>query len=176
MTALTALTGRAGTLATAVALLLLTAMAAPAAAHTELKEASPASGATVPAPKQVVLTYADSVILPQVVVTDGSGHRHESGSAHAVDNKVTQPVNGTLEPGTYTVGWRVVSTDGHPVTGTYRFTVAGGAQPGPAAPAASPAPATKSQSTGWWWIGLIALTVAALAGGAALLRRRTSTR
>ncbi|MBW8483046.1 copper resistance protein CopC [Actinomadura sp. PM05-2] len=150
--------------------------AAPASAHTTLKSADPAAGAAVAPPAKITLTYADPVMLPQVVLLDAGGTRLSSaGAAHAVDNVVTVPITGTLPNGAYKVGWRVVATDGHPVTGTYPFTVTGST--GTAAPAAAaPSPAARadsgSGSAGWLWIGLGAAAVAAVAGGAAALRRR----
>ncbi|WP_067800907.1 copper resistance CopC family protein [Actinomadura formosensis] len=162
------------TMGTALAL-----TAAPASAHTTLTSASPAKDATVKAPSEIVLTYADPVRLPRVVVTDASGAQRQAGAARAVDNKVTQPIHGTLPNGEYTVGWRVVASDGHPVEGTYTFTVSGSraaAQPAPSAP--SPTTTTSTQdsgdSSGWLWIGLLALAIAAATGTTTWLRRSRS--
>lgn len=163
------------------------AVAAPAEAHTSLTGATPAKGSTVARPPaRIVLGYADPVRFPGVVVLDAHGGHHESGKARAAGNKVTEQVAGALAPGVYTVGWRVVSEDGHPVTGEYRFTVAAGASPSaslpvsaaPAAPASSgpagqPAgPARHSSGRGWLWVGGAAAVVAAAVGGVSLLRRR----
>jgi copper resistance protein C len=164
--------------------LLLCVVAPPASAHTELRSASPAKGSTVSSPAEIVLTFNDPVRLPQVVVTDAAGDRQVQGAARAVDNKVTQTVSGPLGPGTYTVGWRVVASDGHPLSGTYRFTVEGTAQSGapvqPSVPAPAASPAAGSGDggggAGWLWVGLAALLIAALAGGGALLRRRSAGR
>ena len=133
-------------------------------------------------PAQIRLTFADPVRFTGVVVEDAAGSHHESGKSQAVDNHVTQAVAGALTPGVYTVGWRVVAPDGHPVTGEYKFTVKGGA-PGAssAAPTTQPTPGTQpadeldkhsSSSAGWWWIGLVVLVVALAGGGLALARRR----
>ena len=51
---------------------------------------------------------------------------------------VTQPLAGGLPAGAYTVEWRVTSADGHPLSGTFGFTVAQGAATQPAAGAAGP--------------------------------------
>jgi methionine-rich copper-binding protein CopC len=148
----------------------------PASAHTSLTGANPAANATVAPPTQIVLTYADPVQLPQVVLTDAGGRRHEAGKAQAVDNKVTEAVKGTLPNGVYTVGWRVVSPDGHPISGTYTFTVTGstgaaGAAPGATAPAAKAAGNGSGGSSGWLWIGLAAAVVVVAGGGLAWYRR-----
>jgi methionine-rich copper-binding protein CopC len=162
-------------------LLALAVTAGPASAHTSLKAASPAIGSTVSPPSRIVLTFVDPVGFPQVVLSDAAGGRHESGKAQAVDNTVTEQVSGPLSSGIYTVGWRVVATDGHPVSGQYRFIVAGGTSAVPGAgPVAGPdgsassrtaTPGTGSSGTGWWWAGLGALLLAGLAAGIVFARR-----
>lgn len=168
--------------AAAAALLGVLATAAPAEAHTTLTSSDPAKGASVAAPAQIRLTYADPVRFPGVVLLDAKGGHHEAGKASAVDNHVTQQVGGTLPPGVYTVGWRVVAEDGHPVTGEYKFTVKGGGSPSAAsagAPSSAPAspaaePAQHTSSAGWWWIGLVVVVLAVIGGALALLRRRSA--
>lgn len=158
--------------------------AAPASAHTALKSSTPAKGSTVEAPSEIVLTYTEAVILPKVALTDASGKVQGAGAPRAVDNKVVLPVTAPLPAGVYTVGWRVVSADGHPVAGSFRFTVKASAStpgspaPTSAAPSAPPPTATAAPddsggSSGWLWIGLIAVAIAAAAGAVALLRRKT---
>ncbi|QXJ23263.1 copper resistance protein CopC [Actinomadura graeca] len=169
----------ARTAAAGAAVALVALGAAPASAHTTLKSADPASNSTVAPPSKIVLTYADPVMVPQVVLTDASGGRHEAGKAQAVDNTVTETVSGTLPNGVYTVGWRVVATDGHPVKGSFTFTVKGStspqAQTSAPAPGPSTAPAAAGEdsggSSGWLWIGLGALVVALIGGGVAWSRR-----
>ncbi|MFC5747304.1 copper resistance CopC family protein [Actinomadura rugatobispora] len=182
-------TGLAGALAAAT----LTLGAAPASAHTALKSSDPKSGAEIAPPGEITLTYTETIRLPRVVLTGPGGSRHENGPAKAVGDTVTQPVNGTLPNGTYTVGWRVVSADGHPVTGTLKFTVKGstaaegqgqgqapaGNAGAPATPAASsPSPSNAAgqeesggSSSGWVWIGVGGLLVVLVVGGVAWARR-----
>jgi methionine-rich copper-binding protein CopC len=163
----------AATTLLAVGLLGLTA--APVQAHTTLQNAVPGIGSTVAPPSQVVLTYADPVRLPRVIVTDAGGGHHESGKAFAVDNQVTEKVGGTLPNGTYTVGWRVVAVDGHPVEGTYRFTVTGSNAP-PLPPAKGGGSVSSGGSkTGRWWIWLVVMLGAAVVTGVVLLRRSLRT-
>ncbi|MBE1532721.1 copper resistance CopC family protein [Actinomadura algeriensis] len=161
--------------------------AAPASAHTALTGSNPEADATVAPPSEIVLEFADPVTLPQVVVTDESDARHELGKPVAVDNDVTQALKAPLPNGAYTVGWRAVSPDGHPISGTFEFTVEGAAPSAPSSPAdpsaAAPAPApstasspaSSSESEGtsasWLWVGLGALVVALAVGGVAWLRR-----
>ncbi|WP_395952328.1 copper resistance protein CopC [Actinomadura sp. 3N508] len=175
---------------------VLAVSAAPASAHTALTASNPKKGSSVAAPSEIVLTYTENIRLPRVLLTDASGKQYQAGTAKAVDNKVTQPVSGALPNGKYTVGWRVVSVDGHPVSGTYKFTVEGSAtgtggssgstaSPGaassdPFVPAASPSNAASSESSGggssgWLWIGLIALVIAGAAGAVAWFRRSSTS-
>ncbi|MFI0482778.1 copper resistance protein CopC [Actinomadura sp. 9N215] len=173
---------------------VLAVSAPPASAHTALTGADPKKDSSIASPSQIVLTYSETIRLPRVLLTDASGKQHQAGTARAVDNKVTQPVSGALPNGKYTVGWRVVSADGHPVSGSYKFTVEGSSgtagSPGPAgspspegsqpaAPAASPSNVASSEdsdggSSGWLWIGLIALVVAGAAGAVAWFRRSSA--
>jgi methionine-rich copper-binding protein CopC len=150
--------------------------ATPASAHTALQSASPADGTTVKPPTQVVLTYADPVQFTQVVVTDTAGRQYQSGKPVNVDNTVTENLSATPPNGRYTVAWRVVAPDGHPVEGTYKFTVTGSGATAPAAaPAATGRPAGSSSGTSLWWIVLIVLLIAAAAVGGVLLLRKSAT-
>jgi len=156
---------RLGVLVAALAV-LLGLSAGPALAHTTLQSASPAIGATVAPPGKVVLTYADPVHFPELVITDAGGHKRGSGKPQAVDNTVTEQVAGTLGPGVYTVGWRVVAPDGHPVSGQYKFIVQGGNT-------TSAGLTTDKGGSGfaWWWILLGALLVGGIVAGVVVLRR-----
>lgn len=150
---------------------------APAQAHTTLQNADPGIDSTVSPPSKIVLTYADPVRLPQVILTTASGARVVLGRPFAVDNVVTTQLRSELPNGSYTVGWRVVAVDGHPVEGTYRFTVVGSSTTAAPAtvPAGKPQSAARSSSTTIWWIGLGGLLVVAVAAGVVLLRRSLST-
>ncbi|GAA2429325.1 copper resistance protein CopC [Actinomadura vinacea] len=176
-------TGLAGALAAAT----LTLGAVPAAAHTALKSTDPKAKAEVAPPREITLTYTEKVRLPRIVLTGPGDARIESAPATVSGDKVTQPVNGTLANGTYTVGWRVVSADGHPISGTFKFTVKGSTASGqgqaPAAnasgaPASTPSASNaagqeeaESSSSGWVWIGAAGLVVVLLIGGVAWARR-----
>ncbi|TDC58218.1 copper resistance protein CopC [Actinomadura sp. KC345] len=162
--------------------------ATPAAAHDTLTGSSPKKDATVEAPSEIVLTFSGSVRLPRVIVTDASGKEYQAGEPEAVDNEVTAALGSAPSNGEYTVAWRVVSSDGHPIQGTYTFTVKGSpagspgdASSAPSSAAAPPAPEPSATnavgteesggSSGWLWIGLIALVIAAAAGAVAWFRR-----
>jgi methionine-rich copper-binding protein CopC len=105
--------------------------AGPAAAHSVLLETSPARSAAVPtAPSNVVLTFNE---MPQgefstIHVTGPDGQRRDSGHVQVVDDRVTEALGGTRPAGRYVVDWRVVSADGHPVSGEFTFTAQSASQ------------------------------------------------
>ncbi|MCC9205554.1 copper resistance CopC family protein [Arthrobacter sp. zg-Y769] len=114
--------------------------APPAAAHDELTGSTPADGAQLEAaPEAVELTFSSvpAAIGSQVQVLDGEGADWAEGPVRILDNTVTQQLRSGAPAGTYTVQWRVVSSDAHPIEGTFGFTVSGGSTA-----AASPAPST----------------------------------
>lgn len=136
-------------LASLVAALLLGGLvtAGPAAAHDRLVGSEPADAAVLEqAPASVVLTF-NGEQLPvgaAVVVRDAAGADHADGTPVVDGATVTQALRSDLAAGAYTVQWRSVSGDGHPIEGTFAFEVAGGAEgddPVPAPGATTPAPA-----------------------------------
>ncbi|MFJ5544228.1 copper resistance CopC family protein [Micromonospora chalcea] len=122
---------------------LLLVPATPAAAHNSLQEATPARDARLTsAPTQVTLRFMQRLNPAFTTITlRDSTDRQVPASAPAVDGATgTVTIEEPLANGTYTVAYRVVSRDGHPVQGSYRFTVADPAAP----PAAVPSPAAPS--------------------------------
>ncbi|MET8158617.1 copper resistance CopC family protein [Sphaerisporangium sp. NPDC005289] len=134
----------AAALAILVAAVLGTAFAAPALAHTALKSSNPEKGATVKSLDSVMLTFTESVRLPVVLVRDAAGQEHHDGKPKADGPTVTQKVAGPLPSGKYTIAWRVVSDDGHPIEGEIPFTVK--APEAAASPSASSSSSTPSAS------------------------------
>jgi methionine-rich copper-binding protein CopC len=115
---------RAGALFAVLGLLLL--LAKPASAHALLLGTSPAAGARVPhAPATVVLTFDEAVVVPPgaVRVLDGSGANVAQGAAFHPDGVGARVAvrSARLQPGRYVVAWRVVSDDGHIVSGAFAF-------------------------------------------------------
>ena len=174
------------TAAGAVAAALLALNAAPASAHTALKSTDPEADSEVAPPSEITLTFTEEIKLPQVVLTGPDGARLRTPAPQASGDTVTQPVNGPLTDGRYTVGWRVVSADGHPVTGSFAFTVkgstpaepsSGAATGGPAAPSPSPsgsaAPQRDGGSSAALWIGAGVVVLVLVAGGVLWARRPT---
>ncbi|KUM95106.1 transporter [Streptomyces cellostaticus] len=110
-------------------LLLLLGTAAPASAHAALRETDPADGAVLKsAPRHVTLTFTESVglLTDSLRVYDPENHRvrtGEPGHASGRSDTARVPLPSRLGTGTYTVAWRVVSADSHPVSGALTFSV-----------------------------------------------------
>ena len=102
---------------------------APAAsAHTALLFIAPAAGSTVPvSPRALTLTFDEPVTLEGPPVTLASATHRALAVGPAVRGRgrsvVTVPLAGRLGDGVYTVSWQVISSDGDPVSGEYRFAV-----------------------------------------------------
>ena len=114
------------TAAAAFAVLLL--VPAAASAHAVLVETSPERGATVErAPSQVVFRFNEPVELAfgAVRVFDAGGEQVEAGEAVHPDGdgKAVAVALGDLADGSYTATYRVVSADGHPISGGFVFSV-----------------------------------------------------
>lgn len=121
------LVGLLGLLGAVLALML--AGAGPAAAHATLQSTDPAQNSVVAtAPQAVTLTFSEAVSLSgdSVRVLDPAGKAVDTGGpAHAdgKDNTARVGLNSGLANGTYTVAWRAVSEDSHPIGGAFTFSV-----------------------------------------------------
>ncbi len=94
-----------------------------ASAHTTLVSSDPAKDAKVSSLSEVTLTFNESVKFVKVQVRDGSGGQHQAGQPVVQGGTVTQKLTGNLTVGSYTINYRVVSADGHPVQASVPFTV-----------------------------------------------------
>jgi copper transport protein len=103
------------------------ATALPAAAHAVLESTTPAQGAEVDTPPTTVsLTFGESVTVDNASlrVLGPSGLRVDDGVvAHPGGDgaMVAVGLRTDLPLGSYTVVWRVISADSHPVSGTFSF-------------------------------------------------------
>ncbi|MGA4727518.1 copper resistance CopC family protein [Micromonospora taraxaci] len=116
------------TLGAAFAVLVALLVAAgPAWAHNSLRAATPVQQSTVTsAPTEIVLEFMSRLdpTFTTIVLTDAAKRKVVTGEPVVTGAKSTVQVTDTLPNGTYTVAYRVVSADGHPVQGSYPFTVA----------------------------------------------------
>jgi methionine-rich copper-binding protein CopC len=132
--------------AVAVATVAALAAAAPASAHDTIVSSSPAADSQLTtAPTEVVLTFSNNLISldensgTAMTVADESGEDWVAGEPAITADSVTVPLAEGMPNGAYTVTWQVVSSDGHPTSGEYSFSVAV-----PEAPATPSASATES--------------------------------
>ncbi|SCG70553.1 copper resistance CopC family protein [Micromonospora halophytica] len=124
---------------TAVALLLVPA--SPAVAHNSLLTAAPAKDAVLTAPPdKITLKFLQKLNPAFTTITLSDANQRKVPTSDPVVTGTTGAVTvaQALPNGSYTVAYRVVSTDGHPVQGSYRFTVADPTADTPSPPAATP--------------------------------------
>jgi methionine-rich copper-binding protein CopC len=162
----------AGVLGAALAALA----AVPAYAHDQLVSSTPPDGASVPAPRRVELVFSDVVLdrYGQLVVTGPDGRRYDRGAPHVLDNTIAVELAPLPVTGRYSAAYRIVSADGHPVTGQLHFTVTA-ITPGATAGAAEAPPAAGREAGSWPVPALLAagvLAVVVLGAGTEAVRRR----
>lgn len=115
-----------GMLLAAVAVL---AMPSAASAHDELLASTPAAGEKLEAaPTSITLTFSANVldVGAAIVVADEHGRDWTAGESTIEEGSVTVPVEAGMPEAGYEVRWRVVSSDGHPISGLIPFTVGDG--------------------------------------------------
>lgn len=114
---------------------------APAAAHASLSASDPAADSRIQElPEVVTLTFNQDMRGPAYVLVTGPDGEQADGDPVVEGAEVTQAVD-PGPAGDYTLSYRVVSDDGHPVTGTIAFTVTDGAD-------GTSDPATTNDPTG----------------------------
>lgn len=185
---------------------VLSVLLAPAAwAHSSLISSSPAADSVLAAPPtRIDLVFNEQIrdFQPRIAITVGDNDPVEvtpviDGATVSADLTGMQwPTVAGTGSVAWKVGYRVVSADGHPVSGLVPFSVGDGPAPGadptdtgngeaaaaisPAAtsattsapgPAAPPASSADQVPVGWWVAGA-AVAVAALLAALVLLRRR----
>lgn len=132
--------------------------AGPATAHTNIVWSSPAQGASLPfPPDQVAIRTSDPVDvgLSQIVVRDAEGKAQTVSDKSLTQGSSTLVV--TLDDhgawGQWTIDYRLVAADGHPVIGRIDFAVGEPAQA-----------AAESQAATTRWLMLGGGALALLAG------------
>jgi copper transport protein len=107
-------------------LAIIVSVAGPASAHAVLLRSEPSPQTTVKAPPPAVrLQFSERVeaAFGAVRVFDVDGKRVDTGKLSTVNGGREVLVRASLPGGTYTVAWRVVSTDGHAIHGAFQFYV-----------------------------------------------------
>jgi len=101
----------------------LSVFAAAAHAHAHLTGSDPADGGTTAAPAHIVLTFSEAARLTAVTLgREGAEARKLTPLPTAMAARITLPLP-PLEPGKYSLSWRVVANDGHLTAGALHFTV-----------------------------------------------------
>lgn len=103
---------------------LMVAWAATASAHSPLGETVPANDATVTeVPSEIVLDFKGDIRLTRVTMTHAD---HEADlDLEGFDGFLSDyaiPMQ-DMGAGTYHIEWRGLGSDGHPMTGSFSFTV-----------------------------------------------------
>jgi methionine-rich copper-binding protein CopC len=146
-------------------------------AHSTLVGSNPADGASVDTgPSQISLTFNEDMPagFDVVFVIGPDGKEWQNGTVATSGPVVSVPVAPLGPAGTYRVGYRVVSGDGHPVEGRTSFTLSkAGSGTAPAQPAAAGAGTAAESGSGgglaiWPWI--LGAVVLIGAGVVAVLR------
>lgn len=102
-------------------------------AHDELIGSSPADGELLETgPTEIDLRFSADPLegagATDVLVIDPSGAEVQQGEPVLDRNGVIQAISAD-ERGTYTVVWRIVSSDGHPISGELTFSVGETSEP-----------------------------------------------
>jgi methionine-rich copper-binding protein CopC len=117
----------------AVALLALLAgtlsvgvTATAASAHDQVVSTVPASQEHLEtSPTEVSMVFSDAILDlgATILVVDENDTDWAQGDVRIDGSTASQGLDGTLTDGRYQVRWRVVSADGHPISGTFDFAV-----------------------------------------------------
>jgi methionine-rich copper-binding protein CopC len=107
----------------------VTLTALPASSHEQLVDQEPKSGQVLEAGiSEVRLSFSDDLISldnsagSEIVILDSNQNPVNNGCA-VIDARTAIARADIDTPGTYQVGWRVVSGDGHPISGSFSFVV-----------------------------------------------------
>ena len=107
------------------ALLALAATATGALAHSKAEETTPANEATVTTVDVIEMRFDDPMRVTAITMIGPDGDvaiERETGMDAVTEFRALPPAD--LPDGDYTVDWRGLSADGHPMQGTFGFTVA----------------------------------------------------
>lgn len=166
-----------------LAALATAGLAVPAFAHDVLVSSTPDTGARLAdGPQRVTLTFNAPVQQgPNTITVIGPEGQHWEADDHsrATVNPDGNGVSAAVRPlgpaGTYTIGYRIISADGHPVHGELHFTLTEAGNGSPNQNVAT-APGSGADGSGgilvWVWI-VVAVVVLGIGMAVALRIGRT---
>lgn len=113
-----------------VLVILAVAVATPAAGsnmHLKLDKSAPAKDAELsgsPGEIRLWFSQATELSISRIKLTAADGAEIDLGKVEAAEeNALVATVLSVLDAGTYEVAWQTSSGDGHPIRGTFAFTV-----------------------------------------------------
>ncbi|MGW4632871.1 copper resistance CopC family protein [Nocardia sp. NPDC004415] len=156
----------------------------PAQAHSQLDSSVPAADSTIDTPLTMIeLTFNQQIgtAFANVGLTDADGTSWAAQVAKVEGKTLRVAVSPTMPAQKYTVAYRVVSDDGHPITGSYNFTYTVASATSATSPSTTLAP-TDADASGdssatspvpW---PLIGVAIALIGAAAVALRVATRTK
>lgn len=108
-----------------LALAALFAVPTVALAHSKSEATTPAKGATVAAVEVIEMRFDDPMRVTAITLTGPDGVldvTRETGLDPVIEFRAFPPEG--MAAGAYLVDWRGLSADGHPMQGTFDFTIA----------------------------------------------------
>jgi len=152
--------------------------AVPASAHADLVSTDPVDGSVVEsAPESITLNFNSAILdsTAELAVSNSAGELVTGVVTESAQTSVTAAWPAGLPGDTYKVAYRVVSEDGHPITGSFSFSYPASvsesvSESAPAVPASAESP-SESGSTLIWVLGFLALAL--VVAGFFLWRKRS---
>lgn len=97
----------------------------PAQAHDQLIGSNPKQGAKLDKqPEWIELEYSGEIQdIGTEIRVERDGEDYSAGEITVEGRTVKSALPDDLKPGDYTIAWRVVSQDGHPISGKVEFTI-----------------------------------------------------
>jgi methionine-rich copper-binding protein CopC len=104
--------------------LVLMTFAVPASAHAHLQKSSPAEGSVLTtSPSSIVLNFSEAARLTALSIQRGDDAKQDlKPLPTTAAQQISVPLP-PLKPGAYSLTWRVLSDDGHMMSGTLHFTL-----------------------------------------------------
>ena len=96
-----------------------------ASAHAHLEKSSPADGSVITtSPSSIVLSFSEAARLTALSIQRGDEAKQNLKPLPTSGAKQISVPLPPLKPGAYSLTWRVLSDDGHMMSGALRFTLA----------------------------------------------------
>lgn len=119
--------------ATVLIALLTLAGVNPVHAHDQLVSSNPAANESVPEiPTEIVLAFSGNLMVIDdelvdesnvITVTNEQGETVSTGDLRIEGRTASRPLQPNLANGVYTVVWGVTSSDGHPISDSFQFSI-----------------------------------------------------